>query len=140
MAGARGFLDRLRQREGYGARTVQPRVEDVYESIQSHLRCLLNTRKGDSPAFPDYGLPALSDLSLEGGCEEVRRQIEQTIKQYENRLTSVRVRYVEPDPGENLKLRFQISGRPLAAKSHVFKFDTQVDTISNSSCAWKVTD
>lgn len=131
MAGDRGLLDRLRRRDGPVGRSAQPRTEHVHESIQRHLQRLLNTRKGESAAFPDYGMPALTDVDLTASGEELRRQIESALRKFEPRLAGVRVRWLEPDELEPLKLRFEVSGRPLGVEERVtFRFATVVDSPS----------
>lgn len=138
MAGDRGLLDRLRRRDGFAGRSAQPRTEHVHESIQRHLQRLLNTRKGESPAFPDYGMPALTDVDLSTSGEEVRRQLEAALRQYEPRLSGVRVRCLEPDELEPLRLRFEVSGRPLGVQERVtFRFATVVES---PSAGFKVSD
>jgi type VI secretion system protein len=138
MAGDRGLLDRLRRRDGFTGRSAQPRTEHVHESIQRHLQRLLNTRKGESAAFPDFGLPALSDVDLSTSGEELRRQLEAALRQYEPRLTGVRVTWLEPDPLEPLRLRFEVTGKPIGVKDRVtFRFATVVDT---PGAGFKVSD
>ena len=144
MSADRGLLDRMRnaQRNGSAGRGVLAdrsaiaRPENVFESVQAHLGRLLNTRRGESAAFPDLGLPALSDVGGTGDLEVLRREIESMIRKFEPRLTGVRVKYVEPDPESPLKIRFQISGRPVEVEERVtFHFETAVDDMVS---AWRV--
>jgi len=137
MPSGHGLLDRLRQSGGYTSRSAEPRTEDIKQSIHRHLERMLNTRKGDSPAFPEYGLPALSDVETAARCEEVRRQIERCLREFEPRLAGVRVIYIDPSEDEFLRLRFQIKARSVGLKKKVdFNFDTAVDAVGTG---WKVT-
>lgn len=137
MAQNHRLLERLRRGELAGARSAHQSAEKVYSSVHEHLQRLLNTRQGESAAFPDYGLPCLCDVDKSGRAIELRQQIEQTIRRYEPRLSEVRVDYVDPDPLDPLTLRFRISGHPMGAEDGVtFRFDTAVDAIGS----WKVSE
>jgi type VI secretion system protein len=131
----RGLFDRLRDPDRGRGRSVHQRTERVYASVLGHLHRMLNTRQGDSAAAPDYGLPALSDVDLATRAEDVRRAIEQTIHDYEPRLTAVRVRHVPPDEAAPLEIRFEVSARLVTADERVgVRFDTVVD----AGGTWKV--
>jgi type VI secretion system protein len=101
---ARGLLGRL-------SSTDPSRPVDEVQSILGNLRALLNTREGDSPAAPDFGVLDLSDLvhNFPDATQYVQRSIRDTIAKYEPRLQNVRVRQV---PSEDpLKLVFEVSAR-----------------------------
>lgn len=100
----RGLLGRLASRD-------PSRSVDDLASVFGNLHSLLNTREGDAPAVPDFGILDLSDLihNFPDASQYVQKSIRDTILKYEPRLTSVRVRAVESaDP---LKLAFEISAR-----------------------------
>lgn len=90
---------------------------DEVEAIVAHLRVLLNTRRGDSPSAPDYGIVDLSDMVhvFPGAAQDLARSIRTTILQYEPRLKNVTVRHL-PD-AESLALRFEISAQLAAGRS-----------------------
>jgi type VI secretion system protein len=135
MASERGLFDRLRAPDRGAQRSVQHRTEQVYDSILRHLQRLLNTRQGDSAAAPEYGIPALTDVDYASRAEEMRREIERAIRAYEPRLEGVRVRYVDPDPLDPLRIRFEIDGRLATGEEQVgVRFSTVVD----AGGAWRV--
>lgn len=63
------------------------------ESVRRQLRRLLNARHGMSQALPDYGLPALTDLTVGSGdyVQTVQEAIRVAVEKYEPRLRRVRV-------------------------------------------------
>ena len=70
------------------------------DSVRGHLRRLLNSRHGLSEAMPDYGLPALTDMTV--GSRDYAHAIQEAIRvaveKYEPRLDRVRVtRVVDED-------------------------------------------
>ena len=69
------------------------------QSIKEHLRVLLNTRRGSIAHLPDYGLPDSRQISMKDRTSISRfgKEIEETVKKYEPRLTRVRVRPMEQD-------------------------------------------
>jgi type VI secretion system protein len=104
MADSRGLLSRL-------ASPDPSRPIDEIQSILGNLRALLNTREGDSPAVPEFGIVDLSDLvhNFPNASQYMQRSIRDTIGLFEPRLTNVRVRSI---PSEDpLKLVFEVSAR-----------------------------
>jgi len=100
---------------------------DALQSIGSHLRVLLNTRRGDSATVPDFGIVDFNDVVHEfpGGVQQLAKSIRATILQYEPRLKSVSVRHV-PDESP-LTLRFEISGQLAEGRSsRTVRFATTV--------------
>jgi len=76
------------------------------DSVREHLTRLLNARHGMSEALPDYGLPAMTDLTV-GRGDYVRRVLEAiqtTVEQYEPRLRNVRVKPVVDEEHEERQL------------------------------------
>ncbi|HWL92108.1 MAG TPA: type VI secretion system baseplate subunit TssE, partial [Phycisphaerae bacterium] len=79
-----------------------------------HLRKLLNSRQDMSEAHPDYGLPALTDMTV--GVSDNRRLLEAirgTIEKYEPRLRHVRVALRE-DVSTNQTPVFRVEGALLS--------------------------
>ena len=79
------------------------------DSVRAQLSRLLNARHGMSEAQPDYGLPALADLTIGAGdhVQKVRDAIQTAISKYEPRLRRVRVTQVA-DEDELRTLSFRV--------------------------------
>ena len=118
MAG-RGLLSRI------GTAGPSSRHDDPSDAILEHLRVLLNTRRGEAPTVPDYGVPDITDLihTLPSGIPGLTRALRDTILTYEPRLKNVNVRHVPSD--EPLILRFEITAR-LVEDNRVLKLQTRV--------------
>jgi type VI secretion system protein len=99
---------------------------DELAAVLEHLRVLLNTRQGETPCAPGFGVMDLSDVvhAFPAAGTGLARAIRSTILEYEPRLTNVSVRYV---PDDGLQLRFEISAQ-LAAKrgARAVRFATTV--------------
>lgn len=116
---ARGLIGRLT----HGERDL-----DEVGSIIAHLRVLLNTRCGDSPCAPEYGVADLTDLwlSLPDAIAALERQLRDAIERYEPRLAQVRVRHVPVDA--SLELHFQIHARLASNPQRALRLTTFVDS------------
>lgn len=105
---------------------MRVRVDDI-DSIVEHLRGLLNTRQGEAPTVPDFGVIDFTDLvhNFPEAIQVLQRSIRATILQYEPRLKSVVVQHVRDE--EVLVLKFQITAQ-LASKSArgAVRFETQL--------------
>ncbi len=91
--------------------TTEEDIDALMDSVRRHLTRLVNSRHGFSEAHPDYGLPALTDLTV-GSGDYVRRiqdAIRVTIEKYEPRLQRVRVTRVETE-GAGRTLAFRVEG------------------------------
>jgi len=135
MPSDRSLFDRLRQPDSASTRSIQQRTERIADSVLAHLRQLLNSRHGDSPAVPDYGIPAFEAEHITTS-ESMQREIERAIREYEPRLDAVRVRALPRDPDDPLRVRFQIDARLVTAQEKVkVRFTSQIDPRGE----WKVT-
>jgi type VI secretion system protein len=119
----RGFLSRL---DSTGARAT--RGLDEHDSIVEHLRVLLNARRGNSPAAPDFGIPDFSDLvhNFPGAVQVLQRAIRETILAFEPRLKQVTVKHV---PSEDpLTLRYEIVAQASSPRGGrgTFRLNTQM--------------
>jgi type VI secretion system lysozyme-like protein len=77
--------------------------------IVRHLQSLCTTRRGAMVVAPRYGIDdvTLHFHEMPGGMEEIRLQLEETIRRYEPRLTNARVAHL-PGAANDLVLRFEI--------------------------------
>jgi len=135
MRSDRGLFERLRDPNVGGERTVHQRADRVYGSVLHHLARLLNTREGESPCVPGYGLPALTDIDTSARADDLRRAIERAIAEFEPRLEAVRVRALPPEPSDPLKLRFEISGRIVTEDE---RLAVRFSTVADSALGWKI--
>jgi type VI secretion system protein len=108
------LLDRIAARSGHGRSRYQASAKEdldaLMESVRRQLARLLNARHGMSEALPEYGLPALTDLTVGSGdyVQRVLDAIQHTIASYEPRLRRVRVSRVADDERPHQSLRFRI--------------------------------
>jgi type VI secretion system protein len=104
---ARGLLSRIAAGNG----TLGP-SGDVVESIAEHLRFLLNTRKGESVASPQYGILDLNDIvhTYPSAIPKMTLSIRTAIQEFEPRLKGVVVAYL-PDEADPTALRFDITAQ-----------------------------
>jgi type VI secretion system protein len=119
----RGLLSRL---DHSGVRAT--RGLDEHDSIVEHLRVLLNARRGNSPATPEFGIPDFSDLvhNFPGAVQVLQRAIRETILAHEPRLKQVTVKHV---PSEDpLTLRYEIVGQAASGRAGrgTFRLNTQM--------------
>jgi type VI secretion system protein len=88
--------------------TATEDLEALMESVRRHLGRVLNSRHGMSECLPDYGLPALSDLTIGIGdyVQTVQEAVQTAIEKYEPRLRRVRVsRVADEEQGRTLAFR-----------------------------------
>lgn|SRR5690349_12502908 len=100
----RGLLSRLSSPDPL-------RPVDEVQSILENLRCILNTRVGESLSAEGFGITDLADLlhNFPNAALIMEKSIRATVAEYEPRLKQVRVRMV---PSEDpLKLAFEIAAR-----------------------------
>lgn len=118
----RGLLSRISAKGPSAARPI-----DEVESIVEHLRVLLNTRQGEGPTVPDFGVIDFTDLvhAFPDAIQTLQRAIRATILQYEPRLKNVTVRHIKDD--EVLVLKFEITAQMARAGARgVLRFQTQI--------------
>ncbi len=107
------------------------------EAVRSNLIRLLNSRYGMSEAMPDYGLPALTDITVgtRDYVEVVRSAIRDAVQKFEPRLQHVRVTHAaEDERGPNV-LAFRIDAS-LIGRS--VEYRVAYDTMLTGSGAVKV--
>jgi len=95
---------------GYNEPSATEDVAALMSSVRRHLQRLLNARHGLSEAMPDYGLPALTDLTIGSGdyVHAIQEAVRVAIEKYEPRLRRVRVsRVVEEDAPHTLSFRVE---------------------------------
>ncbi|HYK90362.1 MAG TPA: type VI secretion system baseplate subunit TssE [Acidobacteriota bacterium] len=95
MSGERSLLERLANPQAGAPRTTRQNESQLVASVLDHLARMLNTRRGNAPVAPDYGIPDLVDLvhSFPDAIRTMEQAIRATIEKYEPRLSNVRVRY-----------------------------------------------
>ncbi len=125
------LLERIAAGEHRRGRYEPSPVEDVealMESVRRHLGRLLNARHGLSEAMPDYGLPALTDLTIGSGdyVHLIQEAIRVAIEKYEPRLRRVRVhRVVDEDAPQTLSFRVEATLIGRSGQHRVF-YDTSM--------------
>jgi len=94
------FQERLLQRICHQEQAPEERrsrlLGQELHSILEHLQRLLNTRQGNVPIRPDYGMPDFSHLSrdtLTQTAEELQIAIRLIIEQFEPRISGVQVAF-----------------------------------------------
>ncbi len=119
------LLERIRFRERDPLRRENDNPAKMIDSIQDHLRQILNTRQGNVPIQEEYGTPDFTEFLTEypQSLRGFERAIRQTILQFEPRLRAVRVTFT-PQEEDRLAVKFQIFARLAASdgnKSVVFE-------------------
>jgi len=103
------LLERIRQREHDPLRRESEDPSRVIDSVQEHLRQILNTRQGNVLIAEEYGTPDFTEFLTEypQSLRGFERAIRQTIMKYEPRLRAVRVSFL-PQEEDLLAVKFQI--------------------------------
>lgn len=79
-------------------------------SILRRLTRLLNSRKGTSPACPQYGLPALTSHIIDNLLVgEMVTSIQECIERFEPRLCKVRVTWIRKSAGANIESQWPLN-------------------------------
>ena len=145
------ILEKLRGHYLDGVPVASVSHEDythIKTSIRDHLELILNERRGilahvdayfrDVKNSHGYGLPELSDFFFSSSSKETRRErlraaVEFVIKEFEPRLTNVKIDYVEDGRGGGtnstfdslaLKLHLTASLRPGSSPDEEVEFET----------------
>ncbi len=114
MPRERMLLDRIAELGAPGQTRLEPTaaedIDALMESVRRNLVRLLNARHGMSEAMPDYGLPALTDLTIGSRdyVEQVQEAIKVAVEKYEPRLRGIRVRQRGDEDGGH-KLGFRVN-------------------------------
>lgn len=103
------LLERIRQREKDPNRRDSEDPSKVIDSIQEHLKQILNTRQGNVLISEEYGTPDFTDFLSEypHSLRAFERAIRKTIMQFEPRLKAIRVAFT-PQEDDHLSVKFQI--------------------------------
>jgi type VI secretion system protein len=130
MGRERMLLDRIAAGGARGGGRYEPSTREdlvaLMDSVRRQLARLLNARHGFSEAMPDYGLPALTDLTMGSGdhVRRIRDAIRVAIEKYEPRLRRVRVVQMA-DEDERQMLSFRIDAALLAQSGeHRVSYET----------------
>jgi len=129
------LLDRIKYPDREDRRSVDPDLGRLAQSVLRNLERLLNSRNGEAPACPDYGIPSLEDVLHGGGdaLRELSAEIKRSIETYEPRLRSVRVRLV-PRSEEDVMLRFDVTAElAVGGRRSRVHFETRIEDSGHMS-------
>jgi type VI secretion system protein len=124
----RTLLERLRK-PAQGPQTMHEDAGALMRSILRNMNRILNSRAGQFPAQPDYGIPSPSEIAhaYPDSVKVVQRRMRECIEKYEPRLKDVQVTQIESDE-QKLALRFQIAARlATTTEQRQVKFDTVIE-------------
>jgi type VI secretion system protein len=128
MLHERSLLERLADPRSEATRTTRPSDTRIVSSILEHLGKMLNTRRGNAPVAPEYGIPDMADLvhSFPDAIRFMEQAIRTTIENYEPRLCNVRVKYAGPQD-DVLSLHFDVTAvlSPSSSRKSV-SFETKI--------------
>jgi len=130
MSRERGLLERLADPRPEEPRTTRQNIDQIVASILEHLAKMLNTRLGNAPVAPEYGIPDLVDLvhSFPDSIRLMEQAIRNTIEKHEPRLANVRVRHSGSEE-DVFSLHFEITGVLVdSGKKNSIWFETTVDS------------
>lgn len=114
MGREKTLLRRLAEIEDSGRGRYEPSATEdldaLMESVRDHLGRLLNARHGMSEAMPDYGIPAMTDMTIGSGdyVERVQDAIRVAVEKYEPRLGRVRVTRADDEDESGQQLVFRV--------------------------------
>lgn len=127
MRKGHSLLTRIRQPQFAVARRNISDAE-TRESVLAHLKMMCETRAGTMLTCPEYGTATVSEMvhSFPDAIAEMARAIRTTIREYEPRLTNVKITHV---PAEDLTLRYEITAQLVTDGAKVpVQFETSLDT------------
>jgi len=107
----RRLLERLNGRGVADSRDQLPPDKELLASVRDHVARLLNTRQGNVPIDPDYGIADLSKRTGAGGEADsgaLETGVEAALRRYEPRLKNINVKLVRHEP--RLGLDLEITG------------------------------
>jgi type VI secretion system protein len=112
MSRERSILERLADPQPDAQRTTRQDDTRLIASVLQHLGKMLNTRRGNAPVAPDYGIPDIVDLvhSFPESIRIMEQAIRSTIEKYEPRLTNIRVKHVEFED-EVFSMHFEVTAQ-----------------------------
>lgn len=110
MARERSLLDRMREPDSGGSRTIHENTDRLAKSVMENLSRLLNSRHGVAMTRDAYGIPDLSEVvhNFPEAIETMRRSIKTSIETFEPRLKRVNVKHVQ-SPDDIFALHFEIT-------------------------------
>jgi len=104
------LLERIMRIESQpGTREGQSLSRQV-DSVIAHLQRLLNTRQGNVPIAPDFGIPDITNTTGEGITEltiRIEQELRNAIQKYEPRLRDVSVHLLS-EHDDILTIRFKL--------------------------------
>lgn len=123
----RRLFERLSDPDPVDSRRRGIDTRRLSDSIVIHLRKLMNSRHGCAQIRSDYGIPDLNEFVFDfpDTLGTMRQAIQKAVEDFEPRLDSVRVKYLE-DPDKPLDIHFEIAARLLTEQGAIpFTFTTR---------------
>jgi type VI secretion system protein len=105
------LFERLQQADKFGLAPRGNETEQLIQSVEKHLRHILNTRQGSVPMDLNFGVPEIRDLPLQFASPEtetIQKIIRGIIEKYESRLSDVEITYQGTSP-DGLSMRFGLT-------------------------------
>lgn len=123
------LLERIRSIEREPLRRGGDNQRRCIDSVLSHLQRILNTRQGNVPIAPDYGVPDFLNFlqTYPDSVHEIEHNLKNAIDKFEPRLSGASVTYVL-DEDDALTLRFQIIACLTVEGGRKVFFETVVDS------------
>lgn len=128
MSGEHSLLERI-EAPARAGRGGDVEASLLLDSVIANLARTFNTRQGDAPARPDYGMPDFNDMASQfpDALAVIARAIRTQIVEFEPRLVNPVVRHV-PDPDSPLAIRYHVSAQlVLPGRSERVAVETTLD-------------
>lgn len=107
------LLERILYWETEAAPSATPSADLLVGSVLSHLRRILNTRRGSASIDPNFGMPDFTNVAGStfsgSSVRELEMDLVGTIRKYEPRLRNPTLKMV-PDERDILALKFELGG------------------------------
>jgi type VI secretion system protein len=126
MNGGHTLLTRIRYPQfAVARRSISP--QETRDSVLRHLKLICETRAGTMVSCPTFGTATVSEMvhAFPDAIAEMASAIRMTIKDYEPRLTNVKIVHV---PADDLTLRYEITAQLTTESGKIpVQFETMLD-------------
>jgi len=85
------LIERLNRHPDERSRRRMRDEKRVQESVTFHIRQLLNTRRGNVPIDPDFGMPAMPRGGSGDAADQVNEAVRELLERYEPRISNITV-------------------------------------------------